>query len=51
MNEHRRQVLQMLSQGQITADEAEQLIAALEREPDSPPKVKPKFIRDRKSVV
>ena len=47
MNEHRRQVLQMLSQGQITADEAERLIAALEKEPssDSTPKVKPKFIR------
>src|SRR5258708_8136209 len=47
MNEHRRQVLQMLSQGQITADEAEQLIAALEKEPasDLTPKVKPKFIR------
>jgi len=47
MNEHRRQILQMLSQGQITADEAEQLIAALEKEPEpgSTPKVKAKFIR------
>jgi hypothetical protein len=33
MNEQRRHVLEMLSQGQITADEAERLIAALEKEP------------------
>ncbi len=31
MNEHRRQILDMLSQGKITADEAERLIAALDR--------------------
>jgi len=31
MNEHRRQILEMLSQGKITADEAERLIAALDR--------------------
>jgi antitoxin component of RelBE/YafQ-DinJ toxin-antitoxin module len=30
MNEHRRQILQMLSEGKINADEAERLIAALE---------------------
>lgn len=30
MNEHRRQILEMLSAGKITADEAERLIAALE---------------------
>jgi len=30
MNEHRRQILQMLSEGKITADEAERLIAAVE---------------------
>ena len=30
MNEHRRQILQMLSEGKISADEAERLIAALE---------------------
>jgi len=30
MNEHRRQVLQMLSEGKISADEAERLIAAME---------------------
>ena len=33
MNEHRRQILEMLAAGKITADEAERLIAALE--PDS----------------
>ena len=31
MNDNRRQVLDLLSQGKITADEAERLIAALER--------------------
>jgi hypothetical protein len=30
MNEHRRQILQMLSEGKISAEEAERLIAALE---------------------
>jgi hypothetical protein len=30
MNEHRRQILEMLSQGKITADEAERLISAAE---------------------
>jgi len=30
MNEHRRQILQMLSEGKISADEAERLIAAME---------------------
>ena len=35
MSENRRQILQMLSLGQITADEAERLIAALEKEPPS----------------
>jgi hypothetical protein len=33
MNENRRQILEMLAAGKITADEAEQLLAALE--PDS----------------
>jgi len=33
MNEHRRQVLQMLSEGKISADEAERLIAAMEAPP------------------
>jgi len=32
MSENRRQILQMLSEGKITADEAERLIAALEKE-------------------
>jgi polyhydroxyalkanoate synthesis regulator phasin len=36
MNEQRRQILQMLAEGKITADEAERLIDALEREqPDA----------------
>lgn len=30
MSEHRRQVLQMLSEGKVSADEAERLISALE---------------------
>lgn len=30
MNEHRRQILQMLAEGKISADEAERLIAAME---------------------
>lgn len=33
MNENRRQILEMLAAGKITADEAERLIAALETEP------------------
>jgi hypothetical protein len=32
MNENRRQILEMLANGAITADEAERLIAALEKE-------------------
>ena len=52
MNEQRRQILQMLTEGKITADEAERLINALEREqPESPPgaasrpKPRPKYLR------
>jgi len=33
MNENRKQILDMLAAGKITADEAERLIAALERAP------------------
>ena len=33
MNENRRQILDMLAQGKITADEAERLISAIERAP------------------
>jgi hypothetical protein len=33
MNENRRQILDMLAQGKITAEEAERLLAALERSP------------------
>lgn len=36
MNENRRQILEMLAAGKITADEAEQLIAALEPTPAAP---------------
>jgi hypothetical protein len=35
MNENRRQILEMLSTGKITADEAERLIAALESGPST----------------
>jgi hypothetical protein len=30
MNEHRRQILQMLAEGKISAEEAERLLAAVE---------------------
>jgi len=53
MNEQRRDILQMLAEGKITSEEAEQLIAALERESagstapgaDGPPKPRPKYLR------
>ena len=52
MNEQRRQILEMLAEGKITADEAERLINALERQqPESPPsaaarpKPRPKYLR------
>jgi hypothetical protein len=54
MNENRRQILEMLAAGKITADEAERLIAALEDQPkpgngavgrDTQPKGKPKYLR------
>ncbi|MEU5032494.1 SHOCT-like domain-containing protein [Streptomyces milbemycinicus] len=52
MNEQRRQILEMLADGKITADEAERLIEALERQqPESPPgavsrpKPRPKYLR------
>ena len=35
MNEQRKDILGMLAEGKVTAEEAEQLIAALER--DQPP--------------
>jgi len=35
MNEHRRQILEMLAAGKINADEAERLIAALEPETEA----------------
>lgn len=54
MNDSRRKILDMLATGQITADEAERLILALEKEPPTPgaansteprPKQKPKYLR------
>ena len=36
MSENRKQILQMLAEGRITADEAERLIAALERDIPAP---------------
>jgi len=53
MSEHRRQILQMLSEGKINADEAERLIAATEypsaTSPDSTSapagKSRPKYLR------
>src|SRR6185295_11006385 len=51
MNENRRKILQMLADGQVTADEAERLIATLENErpllgaPESHPKPRPKYLR------
>lgn len=36
MNEQRRQILEMLAEGKITADEAERLIDALERQRPEP---------------
>ena len=53
MNENRRQILEMLAAGKITAEEAERLIAALEKEPSaaaeagtaSGSKPRPKYLR------
>ena len=54
MNENRRQILEMLAAGKITADEAERLITALEQGPATASgtngagpgvKTKPKYIR------
>jgi hypothetical protein len=54
MSEHRRQILQMLSEGKINADEAERLIAALEGPVAAPStesgiasagKTRPKYLR------
>jgi hypothetical protein len=52
MNEQQRQILQMLADGKVTADEAERLINALERDqPDMPlgtardAKPRPKYLR------
>jgi hypothetical protein len=54
MSEHRRQILQMLSEGKISADEAERLIAAMEGPSSAgvgnqsaamPAKASPKYLR------
>jgi hypothetical protein len=48
MNEERRQVLQMLGEGTITADEAERLLDAVERDQPEPParaKARPRYLR------
>jgi hypothetical protein len=46
MGENRRRILDMLAEGKITADEAERLFAALEREPAPAPRgEKPKYLR------
>jgi len=49
MSENRRQILQMLSAGKITADEAERLIAALEKEtaPASEPPIQGEVLKPR----
>jgi hypothetical protein len=53
VNENRRQILEMLAAGQITAEEAERLLAALDKSETPPagpaaesaPKPKPKYLR------
>jgi hypothetical protein len=53
VNENRRQILEMLAAGQITAEEAERLLAALDKSEappagpaaESAPKPKPKYLR------
>ena len=52
MSEQRRDVLQMLAEGKISADEAKQLIAALDRDQpaavsdvDTRPRARPKYLR------
>lgn len=52
MNEQRRQILEMLAEGRITADEAERLIDAVARERSEPPptasagpKSRPRYLR------
>jgi hypothetical protein len=53
MSEHRRQILQMLAEGKVNADEAERLISAVEepgpkpvgQEAESNSKARPKYLR------
>ncbi|GAA4260998.1 SHOCT-like domain-containing protein [Dactylosporangium darangshiense] len=58
MNEQRKDILDMLAEGKITADEAERLLAALERDLPAPaasldvrPKGKPKYLRVMMNTV
>lgn len=45
MNEQRRQILQMLADGKITAGEAERLLDALDREKPASPRARPRYLR------
>lgn len=49
MNEHRRQILDMLAEGKITVDEAERLLAALEH--DSETSTQPAAVRAEGSAA
>lgn len=45
MSENRRQILEMVAQGKVNAEEAEHLIAALEKATPSDTSDKPKYLR------
>src|SRR5215472_3369643 len=47
MNEHRRKILDMLAEGKISADEAERLLAALDKNPPAVSTARPnlKYLR------
>ena len=45
MNEQRRQILEMLAEGKISADEAERLIDALDREQPAAGGARPRYLR------
>ena len=53
MNEHRRKILDMLAEGKISADEAERLLAALEKSPspESSTPVPPRNLKYLRVVV
>ncbi len=50
MDESRRKVLDMLAEGKISVDEAERLLAALERPPTTARRAGPKYGRATKCV-